>query len=208
MADPSALNRPLLVGLTGSIGMGKTETARMFADLGIPVYDADAAVHTLYEEGGAAVAPVAAAFPGAVTDGRVDRAALAALVLGNPAAHTKLEAIVHPLAAQAQREFTVQHIGAEMIVFDIPLLFETGGDARMDVVVVVSAPPEMQRSRALARPGMTDEKFAAIIARQMSDTDKCLLADYVVDTGQGLAHAEDQVRKIVAALKARRNLHA
>ena len=208
MADPSALNRPLLVGLTGSIGMGKTETAKMFADLGIPVYDADAAVHTLYDVGGAAVAPVAAAFPGAVIDGRVDRAALAALVLGNPAAHTKLESIVHPLAAQVQRDFTAQHMGAEMIVFDIPLLFETGGDSRMDVVVVVSAPPEMQRTRALARPGMTDEKLAAIIARQMSDTDKCLLADYVVDTGQGLAHAEDQVRKIVAALKARRNLHA
>jgi len=180
----------------------------MFAGLGIPVYDADAAVHKLYEPGGAAVAPIAAAFPGAVQNGRVDRAALAAMVLGNPAAHAKLEAIVHPLAAQAQREFTVQHMSAEMIVFDIPLLFETGGDSRMDVVVVVSAPPETQRTRALARPGMTDEKLSHILARQMSDTDKCLLADYVVDTGQGLAQAQDQVSKIIAVLKVRRNSHA
>ena len=188
--------------------MGKTETARIFAGLGIPVYDADAAVHTLYEPGGAAGVPIAAAFSGVVRDGRVDRAALAAVVLGNPAAHAKLESIVHPLAAQAQRLFIAQHMSAEMIVFDIPLLFETGGDSRMDMVIVVSAPPEIQRARALARPGMTEEKLTHILARQMSDTDKCLLADYVVDTAQGFAHAEDQVLKIVAALKARRNSHA
>jgi dephospho-CoA kinase len=197
-----------LVGLTGSIGMGKTATAKMFADLGIPVYDADAAVHALYETGGAAVAPLAAAFANVVQDGRIDRAALTAAVLGKPAAHTKLESIVHPLAAQVQRAFIARHATADMIVFDIPLLFETGGDTRMDVVVVVSAPPELQRARALARPGMTEEKLTHILARQMPDADKCLLADYVVDTSQGLAHAEDQVRKIVADLKAKRNAHA
>lgn len=180
----------------------------MLAGLGIPVYDADAAVHRLYEPGGAAVAPIAAAFPGAVQNGQVDRDALATVVLGNPAAHAKLESIVHPLVAQAQRQFIAQHMSADIIVFDIPLLFESGGDSRMDVVVVVSAPAEIQRTRALTRPGMTDEKLSHILARQMSDTDKCLLADYVVDTGQGLAHAQEQVRKIAAALKARRNSDA
>jgi dephospho-CoA kinase len=201
-------NRPLLIGLTGSIGMGKTETAKMFAGLGIPIYDADAAVHVLYDAGGAAVAPIAAAFPSVVQAGRVDRAALTAAVLGKPAAHTKLEAIVHPLVAQAQHAFIAQHMTAELIVFDIPLLFETGGDTYMDVVVVVSAAPEQQHARAMARPGMTEKKLKHILARQMPDADKCLLADYVVDTSQSLAHAEEQVRKIVADLKAKRNAPA
>ena len=188
--------------------MGKTETAKMFSDLGIPVYDADAVVHSLYAACGEAVEPIAKVFSAAVKDGAVDRLTLMAALQKDRNGFAKLESIVHPLVAQKQREFIAQHMSADIIVFDIPLLFETGGDSRMDVVVVVSAPPEIQRARALARPGMTDEKLTHILARQMSDTDKCLLADYVVDTSQGFAHAEDQVVKIVAALKARRNSDA
>lgn len=196
--------RPLLIGLTGSLGMGKTETAKMFASLGIPVYDADAAVHSLYAPCGEAVEPIAAAFPGVVKDGAVDRTALSAALAHDPGGFARLEAIVHPLVAKKQREFIAAHLDAALIVFDIPLLFETGGDRRMDVVVVVSAPPEVQRARALARPGMTEEKLGAILARQMPDFEKCTLADYVVDTGEGLAHAREQVRKIVDELIAKR----
>ena len=197
--------RPLLVGLTGSIGMGKTQTARMFAELGVPVFDSDGTVHTLYAPCGAAVEPIAAAFPGVVQNGAVDRAALMAVLQKDPQGFARLEAIVHPLVAKAQREFVAEVLrkGAEMAIFDIPLLFETGGDSRMDLVVVVSAPLEIQRERALARPGMTEAKFEQILARQMPDAEKCLLADYVVDTGQGIEHARAQVLKIVAALKVR-----
>jgi dephospho-CoA kinase len=195
--------RPILIGLTGSIGMGKSETARMFAEFGFPVYDADAAVHSLYQPCGEAVEPVAKAFPGAVKDGAVDRTALAAILQKDPANFAKLEAIVHPLAAKQQRAFVAAALeaGAEMAVLDVPLLFESGGDSRVDIVVVVSAPEDIQRQRAMARPGMTAEKFSAIVKRQMPDEEKCLLADYVVDTGQGLEYARQQVRKIVEDLR-------
>jgi dephospho-CoA kinase len=196
-------DRPLLIGLTGSIGMGKTETAKMFAKLGIPVYDSDAAVHRLYESGGAAVAPIAEAFPGTVTDGRVDRAALSKAVGGNEAAFKQLEAIVHPLVAAEQRKFMDAVRGAEMVVQDIPLLFETGGHARMDAVVVVSAPAALQRARVLARDGMTPEKLDHILSRQMPDAEKRAKAHFVVETDKGLDHAFAQVKAVVAALKAR-----
>jgi len=203
-------NRPLLVGLTGSIGMGKSETARMFAGLAIPVYDADAAVHALYDVGGAAVPAIAQAFPECVKGGRVDRSALAVRVLSDPTALAGLEAVVHPLAAARQQVFIGEAAarGADLAVFDIPLLYETGGDARMDVVVVVSAPPDVQRARALARPGMTPEKLDNILKRQMSDAEKRARADYVVDTGSGLEHAAAQVRTIVDQLRARRKSDA
>lgn len=198
------VERPTLIGLTGSLGMGKTETAKMFAALGIPVYDADAVVHSLYAPCGEAVEPVAAAFPGTVENGAVDRGALMDALQKDPNGFVRLEAIVHPLAARKQREFIAANHDSAMLLFDIPLLFETESDRRMDVVVVVTAPPEIQRRRALARPGMSEEKFRHILSRQMPDEDKCLLADFVVDTGQGLEHAREQVLKIVAELKARR----
>jgi dephospho-CoA kinase len=201
-----AAERPFLIGLTGSIGMGKSETAKMFARLGVPVYDADAAVHALYEAGGGAVAGIAAAFPDVVTGGSVDRSKLAQLVSGNDDAFAKLEAIVHPLVAAAQRAFIEKaHTeGAGLVVLDIPLLFETGGDARMDAVVVVSAPQEVQRERVLLRQGMTPDKLDHILARQMPDTEKRAKAHFVVETGKGLDHAFEQVKKIVAGLQARR----
>lgn len=197
--------RPFLLGLTGSIGMGKSETAKMFARLGTPVYDADAAVHALYEPGGAAVAPIASVFPGCVKDGRVDRACLAASLLENPEGFAALEAIVHPLVQETQRLFIAEAAAADLIVLDIPLLFETGGENRMDAVVVVSAPEAIQRQRALARDGMTPEKLDRILARQMPDAEKRAKADYVVDTGQGLDHAFAQVRKIVEQIRAGKN---
>jgi dephospho-CoA kinase len=199
--------RPFLIGLTGSIGMGKSETAKLFARLGIPVYDSDAAVHRLYEPGGGAVEKIAQAFPGSVSDGRVDRAALSTLLAGDEAAFKRLEAIVHPLVADEQRKFMEQAArdGADMVVQDIPLLFETGGHARMDAVVVVSAPAELQRKRVLERPGMTAEKLDQILSRQMPDEEKRAKAHFVVETDKGLEHAFEQVKSIVAALKAKRN---
>lgn len=195
------VDRPLLVGLTGSIGMGKSETAKMFARLGVPVYDADAAVHALYEAGGAAVTPIGEAFPGSIKDGRVDRSALVARVVGDTAALARLEAIVHPLVGAMQRDFIASAAGAELVVLDIPLLLETGAEARMDAVVVVTAPEEIQRQRVMAREGMTEEKLALILARQMPDAEKRARAHYVVDTGLGFDHAFDQVRKIVEELR-------
>jgi dephospho-CoA kinase len=199
------MTRPLIVGLTGSIGMGKTETARLFAEQGIPVYDADAAVHRLYEPGGAAVAALAKEFPDCVTDGRVDRARLSARLAGNKSAFARLESIVHPLVAEEQRHFLAdaEADGAEMVVLDIPLLFETGGDARMDAVIVVSAPEQIQRTRVLTREGMTPDKLDHILARQMPDAEKRAKAHFVVETDKGLDHAREQVKRIVAALHAR-----
>ena len=199
------MNRPLLIGLTGSIGMGKSETARLFARLGVPVYDSDAAVHRLYEQDGAAVEAIADAFPGTVADGRVDRARLSKAVGGNEAAFKRLEAIVHPLVAAEQRKFMERHAEAEMVVQDVPLLFETGGHARMDAVVVVSAPAELQRQRVLAREGMTPEKLDHILSRQMPDAEKRAKAHFVVETDKGLDHAFEQVKKIVEAVRARRH---
>jgi dephospho-CoA kinase len=200
--------KPFLVGLTGSIGMGKTETAKMFARLGVPVYDADAAVHRLYEAGGAAVSAIAKAFPGAVKDGQVDRAELSRRVTGNEAAFKTLESIVHPLVGAEQRRFMEKAIadGAEIVVQDVPLLFETGGHARMDAVVVVSAPSPVQRERVLARAGMTADKLDHILARQMPDEEKRAKAHFVVETDKGLAHAFEQVKKIVADLRERAKL--
>lgn len=203
MADIPA-NRPVLIGLTGSIGMGKTETAKMFGQLGIPVCDSDAIVHKLYAPCGKAVELIASHFPGAISDGAVDRAVLMGILQKTPGGFAKLESLVHPLVLDAQRDFARTHRAAEMIVFDIPLLFETGADARVDIVVVVSAPAEIQRARVLARPGMTEQKFADILSRQMPDDEKCLLADYVVDTAQGLEQARAEVFKIVEDLRERR----
>lgn len=195
----------LLIGLTGSIGMGKSETAKMFRELGVPVYDADAAVHKLYDRGGKAVEPIRAAFPSAVIDDAVDRKALSRCVLGLPDEMKKLEAIVHPLVGEAQIEFLKENMsqGHEMAVLDIPLLYETGGETRVDVVVVVSAPYDIQKTRVLARPDMDEAKFAAIHAKQIPDAEKRERADFIVESDKGLDHAREQVSAIVDALKGR-----
>lgn len=193
----------LRVGLTGSIGMGKSTTAQMFRDEGVAVLDSDHIVHDLYC--GAAVAPIAAAFPGVVVDGVVDRARLAARVLGDPSAMQRLEAIVHPLVWAARDAFIKERAarGDRIVVYDVPLLFETANHDSVDAIVVVTASPEEQKKRVLARPGMTPEKFEAIIARQTPDADKRARADFVVDTGAGLDAARDQVRHIMEELRER-----
>lgn len=193
----------IVLGLTGSIGMGKSTTAQLFAEEGTPVYDADAAVHALYEPGGAGVEPVGAAFPGVVKDGAVDRVALSKAVLDDPAGMKRLEAIVHPLVREAQAAFLRANLErkAELVVLDIPLLFETGADRLMDAVVVVSAPAAVQRARVLARPGMSAEKFEAILAKQCPDADKRARADFVVNTGLGIEEARAQVRAILAVIR-------
>jgi len=200
-----AHKRPLLVGLTGSIGMGKSETARLFARLGIPVHDADAAVHKLYARGGVAVTAIAEAFPGCVVEGEVDRARLAALLGHDTAAFERLEKIVHPLVSEDQRSFIDRSAaqGADVVVLDIPLLFETGREGALDAVVVVSAPEDIQRARVLARPGMSEDAFARILARQMPDVDKRARAHFIVETDKGLAHAFEQVKSVAAALRER-----
>jgi len=193
----------IILGLTGSTGMGKSTTSAMFEAEGVPVYDSDAAVHALYAPGGAAVAPVEAAFPGVVVDGAIDRTRLSARVVGQPDALKALEAIVHPLVG-ADRIGFFEKATAEakdIVVLDVPLLFETGGDKRVDKVVVVSAPAEVQRARVLARPDMDEVKFEAILARQLPDAEKRARADYVIDTSRGLEAAHQQVREILAALR-------
>lgn len=192
----------ILLGLTGSIGMGKSTTARMFADEGALVWDADAAVHRLYARGGAAVEPLGEAFPGVVVDGAVDRTRLAERLDRDEAAFKRLEAIVHPLAAQDRADdlAAARARGVRLAVLDIPLLFETGGDAFVDAVVVVTADPEVQAARVLDRPGMTRDRFEAILARQMPDAEKRRRADFLVDTGRGLDAARDQVREIVGTV--------
>jgi dephospho-CoA kinase len=194
----------ILLGLTGSIGMGKSTTAGLLREEGVPVHDSDAAVHDLYAVGGAAVGPVGQAFPSARVDGRIDRARLAAEVVGHPEALERLEALVHPLVA-AHRDALVQNArrdGAPVVAFDIPLLFETGAENGLDAVVVVSAPADVQRRRVLARPGMTAEKFEAILARQTPDPDKRARADFIVDTGHGVESARAQVREILHKITA------
>jgi dephospho-CoA kinase len=183
--------------------MGKSTTARMFAEEGAPVYDSDACVHSLYAKGGAAVAPIAEVFPAAVKDGQVDRDALSQLVVHDREALKKLEDIVHPLVREAQTRFLEEQraAGASIVVLDIPLLFEGGGEKFLDAVVVVSAPPEVQRARVLARPGMSEEKFARIVARQMPDAEKRRRADFVVNTGLGFEEARAQVRAVLDALR-------
>lgn len=192
----------IVIGLTGSIGMGKSEVCRMFAGLGVPVHDADAAVHDLYAPGGAAVAPVQAAFPGTVTGGAVDRDTLSRRVVGDSQALARLEAIVHPLVRDHQRRFLdrAAAAGERMVVLDIPLLYESGGEDRVDYVVVVSAPYEIQSRRVLARTGMTEEKFQGILAEQMPDDEKRRRADYVVPTDGTLQRTLRYVRTIVKDL--------
>ncbi|MGE0596308.1 MAG: dephospho-CoA kinase [Hyphomonadaceae bacterium] len=192
----------IVIGLTGSIGMGKTTVARMFAEEGAPSFDSDAAVHALYA-GGPAVAAVGAEFPAAVKDGAIDRVALSALVLGNAAALKRLEQIVHPFVRQAQVDFLEMQraAGKTCVVFDIPLLLETAGGDLVDKVVVVSAPPDIQRARVMARPGMTEEKFERLLARQMPDSEKRAHADFVIETGVPMDETRKQVRAVLDALR-------
>ena len=194
----------MIVGLTGSIGMGKSTTAKMFAESGIPVNDADAVVHDLYRTD--AVEPVGQAFPGTVSDGIVDRRELARQLEENPAKFPLLESIVHPLVRERERQFLEFHrqAGTEIVVLDIPLLFEVKGQDRVDVVVVVTCDPQIQRERVLARPGMSVEKFEMILSRQVPDAEKRRRADFLIDTGHGLDMARRRVREIIQALRAGR----
>ena len=192
----------LTIGLTGSIAMGKSETAKMFAQLGCPVFDADTAVHRLYAKGGEAVDSISKLVPSAIENDTVNRNVLADRATKFPALFAQLEDIVHPLVRVKQSQFIKQHrkAGAQLIVLDIPLLFETGRQSEFDHIVVVSAPAEIQRQRALARPGMNEEKLQSILARQMPDAEKRQRADFIVDTDGGLYAAFDQVRAIVDTL--------
>ena len=187
----------LLLGLTGSIGMGKSTTAKLFAEAGVPVYDADATVHRLYE--GEAVPAIEAAFPGTTADGKVDRNKLSARVVHDPAAIKRLEQIVHPMLGASRQKFLddAERSGAPVAVVDVPLLFETGGEKRVDAVVVVTTTPEIQRQRILARDNMTSEKLDAILARQLPDAEKRRRADFVVDTSHGLDPVRTRIRDIL-----------
>lgn len=193
-----------VLGLTGSIGMGKSTAATMLRRLGVPVHDADAAVHRIYAEDRGAIAEIGAAFPGTLRDGAIDRQALGAQVFGDPDARRRLEAILHPRVRAATRCFLTRHARARtpLVVLDVPLLFETGGDRNVDAVLVVSAPAFLQKQRVMARPGMTAEKFAGILASQMPDREKRRLADYVVETGLGKHYTWCALRRIVDALRA------
>jgi dephospho-CoA kinase len=190
----------IVLGLTGSVGMGKSATAKMFADEGVPVFDADAAVHTLYE--GEAAPLIEAAFPGTVSASRVDRERLSRAVVGNSEAFAKLEAIIHPLVRKARKDFLIaaKAKGAQVAVLDIPLLFETGGERKVDKIVVVSAPHPVQKERVLARPDMTEGKFSVIVAKQMPDSEKRKRADFVIDTSRGFEAAREDVRAILRTL--------
>jgi dephospho-CoA kinase len=193
--------RPYVIGLTGSIGMGKTETAKLFAAEGVPVHDADAAIHRLYGQGGAAVERVAAAFPAAVKDGAVDRTVLSAAAATDPQVLARLESLVHPLVRADRDRFLAEHQDAAVVALDIPLLLETGRENEVDAVVVVSAPSAVQRARVLARPGMNEQKFDALLARQLPDVEKRAKAHFVIVTDKGLDHARDQVRMVLAAIR-------
>jgi|SRR5438270_1535953 dephospho-CoA kinase len=187
----------IILGLTGSIGMGKSTTAKLFAEAGVPVYDADAAVHSLYE--GEAAAAIEAAFPGTIVDGKVDRARLSARVVHDPAAMKRLEGIVHPMLGASRQRFLeeAERSGAPVAVVDVPLLYETGGEKRVDAVVVVTTTPDIQRERILSRDNMTDEKLTAILARQLPDREKRSRADFVVDTSHGLDPVRARIRDIL-----------
>ncbi|MEO7383920.1 MAG: dephospho-CoA kinase [Novosphingobium sp.] len=189
--------RPFILALTGSIGMGKSAVAGMFRDLGVPVFDADAAVHLLQGPEGALLGEIEAAFPGTTGPAGVDRAKLGAAVFGDKARLAVLEAIVHPAVAAMRRQFVEDNADQPLIVFDIPLLFEKGGNAGVDAVVVVSASAEVQRARVLARPGMGEEKFAQILALQVPDPEKRARADFVIDTGTSLAETRQAVQRLV-----------
>ena len=190
--------RPFVLCLTGSLGMGKSATAKFFAEEGVPVHDSDATVHALYE--GEAVAAIEAAFPGTTANGKVDRGKLAARVVNDKAALARLEAIVHPLVGAARDKFLAAAAarGDAVVLIDIPLLFEIGGEKSCDAVVVVSAPAEIQRARAFERPGMTEEKFAVLVAKQVPDAEKRRRADFIIDSSQGFDHARAQVRDILS----------
>jgi dephospho-CoA kinase len=192
--------RPFVLGLTGSIGMGKSAVAAMFHGLGVPVFDADAAVHQLQGPGGALLSAIEAEFPGTTGPEGVDRQKLGAAVFGDRERLAKLEAIIHPAVADMRRQFLSDNSGQPLVVFDIPLLFEKGGNAGVDAVLVVSAGPEAQRARVLARPGMTEEKFEKILALQVPDAEKRARADFVIDTGTSLAETRHAVQRLVHAL--------
>lgn len=193
----------IILGLTGSIGMGKSATAGLFREEGVPVYDADAAVHALYAKDGAGVAPISAAFPGVEESGAINREKLRANVLGDDAAMKQLEGIIHPLVGQTQLRFRESAMadGAKFAVLDIPLLFETGGNARCDYVAVVTAPASVQRERVLSRDGMTEDALEAILARQVPDADKRARADFVIHTNFGFPFARDHVRAIIRLMQ-------
>jgi dephospho-CoA kinase len=190
----------IVLGLTGSIGMGKSTVGRMFADEGVPVFDADAAVHRLQGPAGTLVAAIEAHFPGTTGPGGVDRGALAERVLGEPESLRRLEALIHPAVAREREAFLAAHASAPLVVLDIPLLFEAGGAEQVDRIAVVSAPPDVQRERVLARPGMTAEKFEHILARQLPDAEKRARADFVIDTRGPLEETRRAVRRILACL--------
>lgn len=194
------MSKPFILGLTGSIGMGKSAVAAMLRGLGVPVFDADAAVHELQGPGGACVGPIERAFPGTTGAQGVDRQKLGAAVFGNPEALKLLESIVHPEVAEMRRTFLADNAEAALIVFDIPLLFEKTGNHGLDAVAVVSAPFEQQRERVLARPGMTEEKFAQILKLQVPDAEKRARADYVIDTGTSLAETRHAVQRLVHSI--------
>ena len=196
----------ILIGLTGSIGMGKSATAALFEAEGVPIFDSDAAVHTLYSPGGAAVEPVGAAFGDVLSKGAIDRAKLSTVLKADPSGFAKLENIVHPLVEAERTKFVQTALAsqAEAVLFDIPLLYETGGEAAVDVVVVCHAPDKVRRDRVLQRPGMTEEKLDLILARQMPEAEKLRRADYAVETSQGLEQAREQVRDILADIERRK----
>ncbi|OYY68259.1 MAG: dephospho-CoA kinase [Sphingomonadales bacterium 17-56-6] len=195
------MKKPLIIGLTGSIGMGKSAVAAMFADENVPVFDADAAVHDLQKAGGALVPVIESAFPGTTGAEGVDRKALGAAVFGDRDRLALLESIIHPAVAERRMAFLTAHQDSDMLLFDIPLLFEKGGQAGVDVVVVVSAPAPVQRARVLARPNMTTDKFEHILALQMNDADKRARADHVIDTGKNIAETRADVRELVKKLR-------
>lgn len=192
----------IILGLTGSIGMGKSTTAQMFRDRGIPVYDADAAVHDLYAKNGAAVEPLSQLVDDAVIDGAVDRDALRDAVFKDESLLPKIEAAVHPLLTQSRKAFFSENRKAPIVLLDIPLLFETGGDRNVHKIVVVTAPPEVQRERVLARPDMSEERFLAILAKQLPDVEKRKRADFVINTDEGLDAAGTAVDVILEVLRA------
>ena len=194
------MSRPFILGLTGSIGMGKSAVAQMMREQGVPVFDADAQVHRLQGPDGALLPAIEAAFPGTTGPVGVDRGKLGALVFGDPAALSRLEAIVHPAVGRARESFLIEHAGQPLVVFDVPLLFEKGHQTGLDAVAVVSAPADVQRARVLARPGMTPEKFAQILALQVPDAEKRARADHVIDTGLSLPQTREMVNDLVRRL--------
>jgi dephospho-CoA kinase len=194
------VSKPFILGLTGSIGMGKSTVARMFAELGMPVFDADAAVRRLQGPGGALVESIEAAFPGTTGPNGVDREKLGAAVFDDRVALARLESLVHPAVRAARKDFLREHAGAPLVVFDIPLLFEKGGADEVDAIAVVSAPPEVQRARVLARPGMTAGRFEDVLALQMPDAEKRARADHLIDTGTTLAETRAKVARLVEKL--------